>query len=56
MGKILKLDVGWDDKLPEEICAEMKTVSRDVDMLSELIFQDKLSMSKSHMDFTYSIL
>ena len=38
MGKIWKLDVEWDNKLPEEICAEMKTVSRDVEMLSELNF------------------
>ena len=38
IGKILKLDIEWDDKLPEEICAEMKTASRDMEMLSELNF------------------
>ena len=38
MGKLWKLDVGWDDKVLKEICAEMKTVSRDVEKLLELNF------------------
>ena len=38
MRKIWKLDVGWDDKLPKDICVEMKGISRDFEMLSELAF------------------
>ena len=36
--KIWKLDVDWDDELPKEICNEMKLISRDFEMLSELKF------------------
>ena len=38
MRKIWKLDVSWDTKLPKEICNEMKSLSRDLEMLSELSF------------------
>ena len=56
MGKIWKLDVGWDDKLPKEICAEMKNLIEKLKCYRKLIFQDKLSMNKSHMDFTYFVI
>ena len=36
MRKVWKLDVGWDSQLPKEICNEMKSLSRDLEMLSEL--------------------
>ena len=39
MRKVWILNVAWDDELPKEICAEMKTLSRDFEMLSELNFQ-----------------
>ena len=38
MRKIWKLEVGWDDALPNEICTEMKSISKDFEMLSELKF------------------
>ncbi len=38
MRKIWKLEVGWDYLLPEEICSEMKKLSRDLKMLSEVSF------------------
>ena len=38
MRKIWKLEVGWDDVLPNEICTEMKSISRNFEMLSELKF------------------
>ena len=38
MRRIWKLEVGWDEKLPKEISNEMKSISRDFEMLSELQF------------------
>ena len=38
MRKIWKLNVGWDDPLPADICSEMKNLSRDLEMLSEIKF------------------
>ena len=38
MRKIWKLEVGWDDPLPDEICSEMKKLSRDLEMLSEVTY------------------
>ena len=38
MRKIWKLDVGWDDELPKDICNEMKNICKDFEMLSELKF------------------
>ena len=38
MRKIWKLEVGWDEQLPKEICDEMKRLSKDLEMLSELSF------------------
>ena len=38
MRKIWKLEKGWDDTLPDEICSEMKKLSRDLEMLSEVTF------------------
>ena len=38
MRKLWKLSVGWDDPLPSEMCSEMKNLSRDLEMLSELSF------------------
>ena len=49
MRKIWKLDVGWDDKLPKEICNEMKGLSRDLEMLSQLEFpRQALNVSTSY--------
>ena len=39
MRKIWRLEVGWDDQLPKEMCDEMKRLSRDFEMISELSFQ-----------------
>lgn len=33
-----KLEVGWDDSLTEEICNEMKKLSKYLEMLSEVSF------------------
>ena len=38
MRKIWKLKVEWDDKLPPEICSEMKNLSKDLEMLSQIQF------------------
>ena len=38
MRKIWKLDVGWDDELPLEITKEMKSLSKDLEMLSQIEF------------------
>ena len=38
MRKIWKLEVGWDEQLPQEVCDEMKRLSKDLEMLSELSF------------------
>ena len=38
MRKIWKLEAGWDDKLPKDICNEMKNLTRDLEMLSTLEF------------------
>ena len=38
MREIWKLEVGWDEQLPKEVCEEMKTLSKDLKMLSELAF------------------
>ena len=38
MRKIWKLEVGWDQELPKEITNEIKIISRDFEMLSELTF------------------
>ena len=47
MRKIWKLEVGWDDPLPEEICSEMKKLSRDLEMLSEVSFPRQALNEKS---------
>ena len=38
MRKVWKLDVGWDSQLPKEICDEMKSLIRDLEIFSELSF------------------
>ena len=38
MRKIWKLKVEWDDKLPPDICTEMKILSKDLEMLSQIQF------------------
>ena len=38
MRKIWKLDVGWDSILPKEVCNEVRKLSRDLEMLSEISF------------------
>ena len=38
MRKLWKLEVGWDDQLPKEMCDEMKRLSKDLEMLSQLSF------------------
>ena len=38
MRKIWNLNVTWDEALPNEICTEMRSLSRDFEMLSELHF------------------
>ena len=47
MRKIWKLEVGWDDQLPKEICDEMKRLSKDLEMLSELSFP-RQAINESH--------
>ncbi|XP_068227752.1 uncharacterized protein [Palaemon carinicauda] len=39
MRKIWKLKVNWDEPLPEDMCNEMKRLSKDLEMLSEISFQ-----------------
>ena len=38
MRKVWKLEVEWDQKVPKEITTEMKSISKDFEMLSELSF------------------
>ena len=38
MRKIWKLGLGWDDQLPQDITNEMKKLSKDLNMVSELSF------------------
>ena len=51
MPKIWKLGVGWDEFLPREVCNEMKGLSRDFEMLSELSFPRQVLNEKD----TYGI-
>ena len=49
MRKIWKLEVGWDDQLPEEVCQEMKKLSKDLEMSSELSFpRQAINENKSY--------
>ena len=38
MRKVWKLKADWDQKVPKEISSEMKSISKDFEMLSELSF------------------
>ena len=38
MRKIWKLDVGWDEVLPQDICNEMKKISKDLELVSKISF------------------
>ena len=49
MRKVWKLEVEWDQKVPKEITNEMKSISKDFEMLSELCFpRQALNEQKSY--------